>query len=261
VIDSLQAFYDALADDYHLIFADWHASIQRQSIVLHELIRSELGDGPHTVLDAACGIGTQAIGLALAGHNVHATDLSSAAVDRARREASNLGANLTFGIADLRTLSRQVAGEFDVVILCDNVLPHLLTDNDLQRAVINVTGKVRPGGLFLASVRDYDSLASVRPRGEGPRVIDTAEGRRITFQVWDWEDDARSYELHQFLLQEAPDGWRTRHLRTRYRALRRDELHAALDSAGLVNIHWHEPETSGFYQPIVTARKAAAQLL
>ena len=39
----------------------------------------------------------------------------------------------------------------------------------------------------------------------------------------------------------------------RYRALTRNELTAALESAGFARITWHEPEQSGYFQPIVTA--------
>lgn len=253
--DAVQAFYDDLAGHYHLIFADWRASVRHQAVVLDRLIRVVLGPGPHTVLDASCGIGTQAIGLALAGHRVHATDLSPAAVARARQEATGFGVVLTLGVADLRALTQQVPGEFDVVLACDNALPHLLTDEDLRRAVASMAAKLRPGGLFLASIRDYDQLVSDPPRGEGPRVIDDAGGRRIAFQVWDWADDGRRYRLHQFLVRQAGDGWRTDHFTTEYRALLRDDLGAAAPAAGLADVRWHEPEDSGFYQPIATARK------
>ena len=60
--DTVRAFYDRFADSYHLIFADWQASITRQAGILDQLIQDELGPGPHTMLDCACGFGTQAIG-------------------------------------------------------------------------------------------------------------------------------------------------------------------------------------------------------
>ncbi|MFD8649883.1 hypothetical protein ACFV1D_18680, partial [Streptomyces mirabilis] len=67
---SVRNFYDELAHDYHLMFRDWDASMAYQAEVLGGLVRESLGAGPHTVLDCSCGIGTQAIGLALAGHQV-----------------------------------------------------------------------------------------------------------------------------------------------------------------------------------------------
>jgi glycine/sarcosine N-methyltransferase len=251
--DPVRAFYDEFAESYHLIFADWETSIERQAAVLDRLIQDALGPGPHTILDCACGIGTQAIGLARLGHRVHATDLSPAAVARAEREASRAGLSLTVGVADIRELAQQVPGTFDVVLACDNALPHLLTDDDLHLATASIISKLRPGGVFLASIRDYDQLVQTCPSSEMPRVFDDPEGRRITFQVWDWNPDGRRYQVHQFLLRQAGDSWRTDHFETPYRALLRADLDVALGSAGFERMQWHAPEESGYYQPIVTA--------
>ena len=106
--DQVRDFYDQFAESYHLIFADWQASQERQAATLDRLIRAELGPGPHAILDCACGIGTQAIGLARLGHHVHATDLSPAAVARAEQEAATAGVSLSLGVADMRTLAQQV---------------------------------------------------------------------------------------------------------------------------------------------------------
>lgn len=61
---NVQTFYDDLAAEYTLLFADWRASVQRQGDVLAALIRQHGGAEVRAILDAACGIGTQAIGLA-----------------------------------------------------------------------------------------------------------------------------------------------------------------------------------------------------
>jgi glycine/sarcosine N-methyltransferase len=80
-------FYDALADDHHLIYADRDASLRRQGAALDAL----MDRGRAAVLDCSCGIGTQAIGLALHGHHVTGTDLSPRAAARAAREAGRRG--------------------------------------------------------------------------------------------------------------------------------------------------------------------------
>ncbi|RDI27892.1 hypothetical protein [Lentzea flaviverrucosa] len=56
------AFYDDLSGTYDLMFPDWDASMARQASQLAEFIPAGA-----RVLDCACGIGTQAIGLALRG--------------------------------------------------------------------------------------------------------------------------------------------------------------------------------------------------
>src|SRR3712207_1005254 len=190
--DSVTRFYDDLAEEYHLLFADWDASVRRQGAVLDRLIAGRLGPPPHRVLDCACGIGTQAIGLADRGYRVHGTDISPAAVARARREADRLGVSLTTAVADLRALDA-IEGSFDVVLACDNAVPHLLTDDDLRQAALGMRSKLREGGLLVVSIRDYDDLIARKPRAEVPRVFDRPDGRQIAFQVWDWDDSAPTY--------------------------------------------------------------------
>ena len=90
--------YDELAPHYHQIFEDWEASIERQSTVLTAILQRECGDRrPVRVLDCACGIGTQSLGLAMNGFDVTGCDISIGAVQRARSEASKRGLNVPFG--------------------------------------------------------------------------------------------------------------------------------------------------------------------
>ncbi len=207
-----------------------------------------------SLLDCSCGIGTQAIGLALRGYKVHATDISSKEVDRAKKEAKALNATVTFGIADFRSLDKQVMGTFDVVVSCDNSIPHLLTDEDLLLAAKSMKAKVNQSGLLLMSIRDYDTILEEKPRAELPRVFDTPDGRRITFQVWDWEVSRNIYTISHFIIKQGGNKWKTVSHQTQYRALRRTELTHLLKLADFRTVSWHMPEESGYYQPIVIAK-------
>jgi SAM-dependent methyltransferase len=254
-------FYDALADGYHLIFLDWAASRARQALVFDGIIRDTLGAGPKDVLDASCGIGTQALGIAARGHRVFASDISPASVARAEREATHAGLKLTgFAVADMRTLSDQISQRFDVVMSCDNAIPHLLEDAELAAAAHQLHAVLRPGGLLIATIRDYDA-AQPSPGAAVPtelRLLGEGASRRIVFQVWTWAADGRSYEVEQFILRPQGEGWLTTSARTRYRALKREELSRVLTTAGFQDVRWHMPETSGFYQPLITARRSEA---
>lgn len=275
--DSVLQFYERMRDEYHLLFADWKQEVYRQGEVLDSFIRRHLEPPVRSVLDCTCGIGTQAIGLAARGYAVHATDFTRAAVERAAREARSFGVSMTFDVADIRELDARVSDTFDVVLSCDNALPHLLEDADLLRAARQMRARLRPGGLLLVSIRDYDRLvkgdpehgtpatpglpgggpqtAPELPRATLPRVLDDADGRRVVFQVWDWTADGRSYTVNLFIVREDAGSWRTTHYATRYRALLRDELSEILRAAGFIDVRWHLPAESGFYQPIVTARR------
>jgi glycine/sarcosine N-methyltransferase len=247
-------FYDELAPDYHLIFADWDAAIAWEAGIITGLLR-ELGLTSGAVLDASCGIGTQAIGLAQAGFAVTATDISPASVERCARESSARGLAMATGVADLRALDVGGAGSFAAAVSFDNALPHLLDDADLAAACAALRRVLRPGGVLLASIRDYDTILRERPSGDPPRRFVTGDGERIVFQVWDWVSDDR-YHLRHFIMAGGPAGWRISERTTTYRALPRDALADALRRAGFEDVAWRTPAETGFYQPIVTARAA-----
>jgi glycine/sarcosine N-methyltransferase len=255
VSEQTRQFYDQLADDYHLIFADWRAAVRRQGKLLDQLIRAEGGEQAHTVLDCACGIGTQAIGLALCGYDVRASDISAVEVARAEREAASFGVSLSATVADFRTLAADVPGAFDVVIACDNALPHLLTDAEMRQAADNIYAKVAAGGLFIASTRDYDLLVQERPPVTPVSVFDDAIGRRISFQVWDWAADGRTYAVQHFIIKQANGHWQTGEQEMTYRAWQRAEMSAIFATAGFNHVRWLMPEQSNYYQPMIIAHK------
>lgn len=248
-------FYDELAPDYHLIFADWDASIDRQARVISRLLREHHGLTSGALLDASCGIGTQAIGLARAGFTVTATDISPVSVERCAREAEARGLSITTGVADMRSLDIDGAGSFDAVISFDNALPHLLEDDDLHAACAALRHVLRPGGALLASIRDYDAVLRDRPSGDLPRRFVAGSGERIVFQVWEWTSGVR-YTVRHFIMDDGGSGWSVTERRTTYRARPRDELSDALRGAGFEDIAWLTPERGGYYQPVVSARGA-----
>lgn len=252
--NSVQGFYDQLADFYHLIFEDWDRAIERQATALNRLLADRISPGPLKILDCACGIGTQSLGFARAGHHVVASDLSAPAVNRARREAEARGLKIEFHIADMTNLSAISGSGFDVVAALDNAIPHL-SSAGVQEAVRAVAAKLRPGGLFLASTRDYDELILQKPSVQGPVFYGAKGNRRIVLQVWDWIEPAR-YSLHQYISVEDASGWKTHHFVSEYRCLLNAEFTRALEMAGLEKVERLLPRESGFFQPIILAKKA-----
>jgi len=249
-------FYDRLSPEYRDNMGwDWDAAVRGEGASLDRFLANQLGrPGPYSLLDCSCGIGTQAIGLALQGHQVHATDLSSVSVDCAREESVRLGVAMTFGIADFRQLGSTIPDVFDVVITCDNSIAHCLNDDDLGAALSSMKARLKPGGLLLLSLRDYNALVTDRPRFNNEHVDDRADGRRVVFQLWDWADDGRHYRNNQFLIKETDGRYEVKHFETELRALLHDEVMAAVREAEFEEVTWHYPEASGYYQPIITAR-------
>jgi SAM-dependent methyltransferase len=250
--EKLVTFYSQLAEHYHLIFEDWDQSIDRQASILNPLLASEVRKGPLKILDCTCGIGTQALGFAAHGHQVVASDVSPGAIARAIREAERRCQPLAFHVSDMTSLAEIEGSDFDVVATLDNALPHL-APTELSHALATVASKLRQGGLFMASIRDYDLLMQQRPAVQGPVFYGRGGTRRVLFQVWDWLDDRR-YTLHQYITEQSGPEWISHHFVSEYRCLLKNELAAALQSAGFEKVRWLTPTESGYYQPLVLAR-------
>ncbi len=248
-------FYNQLAVNYHLMFEDFNEELPHQGRILNQVIRKyHPGKGKLSLLDCSCGIGTQALCLARYSYQIHATDLSPKAVKEARRRAKQLGLSLTFGVADFRKLSKQVKGHFDVVITCENALPHLLTDSDLVLGLKNIHSKLKPGGLFLLGIRDYDPLLNERPTSpRKPAFYKDKLGERIYFQVWDWKKGANIYKVHLFLVRRVKGLWKTQCQETFYRAISRKEMTDLMKKAGFTQIRWLMPKETTYLQPLAVA--------
>ena len=80
----------------------------------------------------------------------------------------------------------------------------------------------------------------------------TDNGQRVSFQTWEWAGD--NYRLIQYMIDDE-DSLQVSKFVCEYRATRRDELTGLLLSNGCSSVIWKFPEETGFYQPIVIARR------
>ena len=251
-MDITQSFYDDMATQYEKLFLDWQSTTRVQAVILDGIFNDNGLDRNAHVLDCACGIGTQSIGLAALGYQVTASDISDGELAEARERAKNNGVQIRFEHADFRNLSEAFPEQFDIVIAMDNALPHMLTRTDLESAIKSILGQTREGGIFVASIRDYDSLLEKKPSYSTPYIHKTDKGQRVSFQTWVWNDDR--YHLTQYIIDDE-EALQISKFECDYRATRRDELTHLLLANGCREVTWMQPEDSGFYQPIVVARK------
>lgn len=247
-----QAFYDDLAPQYDKLFLDWDATTREQAVLLSSLFSAQGYDRSACILDCACGIGTQTIGLAAMGYPVTASDLSDGALAQARQRAEQSHLQIPFFKADFCALDTVFGQQFDIVIAMDNALPHMLTAGALEAAVRSIVNRIRPGGMFVASIRDYDALLISKPPYSPPYIHQAETGQRVAFQTWHWEGE--NYRLIQYIIEDGQTLQASK-FECEYRATRRDELTNLLTAAGCSQVSWLFPEETGFYQPIVIARK------
>ncbi|MBR6692700.1 MAG: class I SAM-dependent methyltransferase [Clostridia bacterium] len=204
------------------------------------------------VLDCACGIGTQSVGLALLGYDITASDISEKELAEAKIRAKKNNVEICFERANFCNLSETFSNKFDIVIAMDNALPHMLTKSQLENAVKSITNQIATGGIFVASIRDYDALLEQKPPFSTPYIHKTDKGQRVSFQTWQWKGD--NYKLVQYIIDDE-ETLQVAKFDCEYRATRRIELTDLLISSGCSKVVWVFPEESGFYQPIVIAKK------
>ena len=251
-MDIVQDFYDNLAEQYDKLFLDWQAAAEEQAAVLERIFQNNGFGKSARVLDCACGIGTQAIGLAMVGYDVTGSDISEGELRQARERAKKNNVAIRFERADFRALADAFSEQFDIIIAMDNALPHMLNADDLAQAIKSIANQLKNGGIFVASIRDYDALLESKPPYSSPYIHKTEKGQRVSFQTWEWNGD--NYKLTQYIVDDE-DKLQVSKFDCEYRATRREELTNLLRENGCGEIAWLFPEETGFYQPIVVAKK------
>ncbi len=244
-------FYDELSPFYHLIFQDWEASIEGQANILDGIIKSEWGDKVVSIVDVSCGIGTQAIGLAKHGYEVDASDLSPQAIERAKEETKKRCLDIKYSVSDMRDSFAHHSKEFDVLISCDNSVPHLLSDLDILTAFKEFYRCIKPGGGCLITLRDYvnEKRNGIQVKPYGVRVDQGV--KYIIFQTWEFHGDI--YELSMYFIRD--DGSKqteTKIFRSQYYAVTVSKVVELMQEAGFKGAKQIESE---FYQPVIVGTK------
>ena len=195
------------------------------------------------VLDCACGTGTLAVGLALRGHDVVATDASAAMVARTQRLAAANGAAVDASVCAWQALpERGWQDAFDVVLCVGNSLPHAVGRAGRRAALHAMAGCLREGGRLVVTSRTWEQVRAKGSRLQGgERRVERGGRRGLPIYVWTipagWE------EPHLFDVAIALVGRdgavQTHRERFAFWPFTEDELREDLRDAGL------EPESEG----------------
>ncbi len=251
-LNDTNPFYDAIAEYYPLFYRDWEVQMEREGLGLRSIFRNR---GIEHVLDASCGAGAQAIPLAQLGFRVTAVDPSAGMLAKARDFAAQyfVSEKLEFIQGDFQHLLNLVEPPFDAVISKGNSLPHLLTDEEVEIALLSFFELLRPGGTLVIGMRDFGPFMEDRPRFIPGLAHEDESGQEfITFELWSWDDGPPVIASQNLYIVEGknPD-YHTLRRHVNYRPLSTDEVKVVLLEVGFEEITDYPDRT----ERVLIARK------
>jgi glycine/sarcosine N-methyltransferase len=228
--------YDAISNDYDR-FVNWPSRLSMEIPFIEQQLHQTVGAGCR-VLDAACGTGMHALGLARLGFQARGADLSSGMIDRARLNAAEAGLDVRFeaiGFGGLvQTFGRQAC---DAILCLGNSLPHLPDIVGVEAALTDFAACLRPGGLLLLQNRNFDAVLASRARWMEPQSYRSAEGEWLFLRFYDFDADGL-LSFHMITLnRQGITDWSQQVTTTRLYPLRQEELLSALDKTGFRQVH------------------------
>ena len=258
-MDTEPGSYDTLAAVY-----DW---LVPDSLMTPDAVVDAFGpvvdtlDAGARVLDCAAGTGQLAVGLALRGHEVVASDASVAMVERTRALAGAHGVDVPAVVCRWEALEDQGWRDtFDAVFCVGNSIVHAGPAPRRRAALAAMAHVLREGGLLVVTSRNWEL---VRSQGSGIRVADRLIERdgRQGLVIYDWlvpEHDEQALFVDVAVARIAGDGAVTANAeRLECWPFTAEQLDTDLRTAGLT------PQSSSYQDGaeryMVTARRRAVR--
>jgi SAM-dependent methyltransferase len=173
-VHTLRVVYGTLAEVYDFLVPEPLLSPEGSASSLEEVLRG-LAPGAH-VLDCACGTGTLAVGLALRGFVVAASDASPEMVARTRALAAEHGVSVETAT---RAWAELGGDRFDAVLCVGNSLTHAGGRAGRRTALDGMRRVLRDGGLLVITSRNWE-----RRQAGGDEIVERGGRRAAVRRIW-----------------------------------------------------------------------------
>ncbi|WP_185844498.1 bifunctional 2-polyprenyl-6-hydroxyphenol methylase/3-demethylubiquinol 3-O-methyltransferase UbiG [Nonomuraea sp. WAC 01424] len=206
----MRDYYRDLAADYHWIFPDrvvlppgtpGGTSPGNERLV--EAVVDALPPGA-SVLDCACGIGTDVMALAGRGLRLLGSDGSAAMVEEAARRVSGV----EFATCLWQDLPGSLPGPFDLVFCLGNSLVHTGSRAAMVAALAGMRRALAPGGTLVVDSRNWELLQRERQRIVAAEEFRERDGVRcLCLYVWTFPPEfGPPIQAEVVLVLEGKDG-------------------------------------------------------
>ena len=177
-----QSFYDSFAQEYNS-FVNWAERLRVElPFLLNELQRVSA----RLVLDVAGATGEHALALAQSGFEVYLADISPAMLEQARRSSQERSIPLHIYQAGFGELRQTFDTQFDALLCLGNSIPHVLDQTALQRTAADMAAVVKPGGLMIWQLRNFEHVLARQERYMEPQSGGTAQSEWLFIRFYDF---------------------------------------------------------------------------
>lgn len=186
-------WYRTIAEHYDELYDP--RRVEKAYPFLHDLLRRR---GPVIdVLDVACGTFALDLPLVKRGYRVVGRDLSVEMIRVARRRLADGRRSADVGVGDMRSLD--LSRTFDAILCLGTAFNYLATASDVQRALRTFRRHLRPGGLLVLDLANFD--AWVRHPQNARVQVDyrSPDGLRIAIFAFNEQDLRNSTHFARFL--------------------------------------------------------------
>lgn len=179
----MTAEYEALAEVYEWLVPDSLLEPEGAVAAFEQVLEAVPAGG--RVLDCAAGSGQLAVGLALRGYKVVATDISSGMLDRTRALARQRKVDVQAEVSSWDALGRLGLEPFDAVLCVGNSLTHAEGTAGRRSALTSMRSQLRPGGVLAVTSRNWEMVRATGSRLQLPNEVVVRRGvRGIVVHHW-----------------------------------------------------------------------------
>ena len=222
--------YDSFSREYD-VMVSWPERLAREWPFLERQLRAVQA---RRILDVGTGTGKHSLWLAQHGYEVVGTDPSEEMLRQARSSADD-APGVRFIRAGLGDHAAKVGGQFDAIICLGNTVPHVLNESELLSALCDLRAVLRPGGVLVVQILNYDRILAGRQRFLGLSAGLEGPDELLFFRFYDYPEHLEPGSLLTFnvvVLRRTSAGWHWRVDSTRLQPIRSGQLECLLLTAG-----------------------------
>ncbi len=154
------------------------------------------------LLELCCGTGRLTLQIAKAGYTITGVDFTPSMLERAKIKAAEIGLEVEFIEADIRTL--ELPDKYDLIFIPFNSIHHLYKNEDLFQAFQTVKSHLKTGGRFLLDCFNPNIQYIVEAEKQAGEIAayTTVDGRQVLIkQVMKYESKTQinRIEWHYFI--------------------------------------------------------------